>query len=139
MIQYLASFGVYLYPIVLVTLIILVLTVLNGLRLLRWRQRPDERLAISINAILFWGVVCAVLGFLGQWAGIYRSMTILSQAEVVNPAAIAKGFAQSLQTSILGLRVLLLASLVWLGLRSALGHLETRQSTPEPRAMAEER
>jgi biopolymer transport protein ExbB/TolQ len=119
MIQFIASFGFYLYPILLVTVAILVLTVMSVLRLLRWRQRPDERAEAGINAILFWGIVCAVLGFLGQWTGIYKSMMALREAAVVNPAMVATGIAESLQTTILGLGILLIAGLIWLALSSA--------------------
>ena len=128
MTQYIASFGFYLYPILLVTVAILVLTVMSVLRLLRWRQRPDERTEAGINAILFWGIVCAVLGLLGQWTGIYKSMMALREAAYINPAKVATGIAESLQTTILGLGILLIAGLIWLALSSAYRRLVTTES-----------
>jgi biopolymer transport protein ExbB/TolQ len=128
MMHFIASFGFYLYPILLVSVAILVLTVISVLRLLRWRQRPEERTEAGINAILFWGVVCAVLGFLSQWTGIYKSMMALREAAVVNPAMVATGIAESLQTAILGLGILLIAALIWLALSSVHRRLMATES-----------
>jgi biopolymer transport protein ExbB/TolQ len=121
---FIVTSGPYVYPMLLLLGVILALSVINGVRLLRWHHRPDERVAASINSILFWGVICAVLGFLGQWTGIHRSMTVVSQATVVSPAAVAQGVAESLQTTILGLGVLLVAGVLWLGLSSCRRRLE---------------
>jgi biopolymer transport protein ExbB/TolQ len=129
MIDFIASFGFYLFPILLVTIAILVLTVISMVRLLRWRQRPDERIETGINAILFWGVVCAVLGLLGLWTGIYKSMMVLREAAYVNPAAVAMGIAESLQTPILGLGILLIAALIWLALSSVHRRLVATEAT----------
>jgi uncharacterized membrane protein YjgN (DUF898 family) len=135
---FISSCGFYIFPIMLVAAIIIVLAVVNGLRLLRWRQRPDERTGTSIDAILFWGIVCAVLGFLGQWTGLYKVTTFLRDAPMFNPAALADGIAESLQTSIIGLGILLLAALLWLGLRSLRNRLVAGESQPASGLAAEE-
>ncbi len=96
----------------------------NGIRLLGWRRRPDEWVGAGINSILFWGVICAVLGFLGQWTGIYKSITVAASAEKINSRAVAQGFADSLQTTMLGLGILLIAALLWLALSSYKRRLE---------------
>jgi CubicO group peptidase (beta-lactamase class C family) len=68
-------------------------------------------------AILFWGFVAAILGFLGQCAALYRMMATVVAAESVAPDLLAEGFAGSFVTTLWGVGLLLLSGLVWLPLR----------------------
>ncbi len=127
--QFLAMAGPFILPLILLVAVIVILAMKNTFRLRRADPAHAGRLRGSIDAILFWGGVAAVLGFLGQWVGLYKATQAvaelgLSPVCAENPArCYAIGFAESLTTTIFGLTVLLLASLVWFALRSRVRHL----------------
>ena len=76
-----------------------------------------------INAILFWGVVGAVVGLLGQATGIYLALKTVSAAPEISPPIVMEGFAISFLTTIAGFLLLLLSGLAWMALRSMHGKL----------------
>ena len=81
----------------------------------------DPALRNRINAILFWGVVGAVVGLLGQATGIYLALKTVSVASEISPPLVMEGFAISFLTTIAGFLLLLLSGLAWMGLRSMYG------------------
>jgi len=114
MLRLIASCGVMLWPMLVLALVVMVLIVVNTIRLARGRH--DPRVRSSINAILFWGVVTAVLGITGQWIGLYKVAGVIFEVAPrlgINPAAVGIGFAESLRTSILGVAILLVAGVSW--------------------------
>jgi CubicO group peptidase (beta-lactamase class C family) len=68
-------------------------------------------------AILFYGFLAAVLGFLGQCAALYRIMSTVQAADALVPERLAEGFAASFITTLWGGGLLLVAGLVWIPLR----------------------
>jgi hypothetical protein len=124
MIRFIQSFGFYLWPLLLICVVIAVLTVINCVRLMSWHRSRHRRVSSSINAILFWGVVSAVIGFLSQWTGIYKGMLMLAKHGLSSPKALWMGIAESCQTPILGLGILLVAGLLWFMLHSYHRRLE---------------
>ncbi len=128
--QFLQMAGPFIFPLILLALVIAVLAMKNLLRLRGADPAQAGQLNASIDAILFWGGVAAVLGFLGQWTGLYRATQSvaelgLSPACVENPAlCYAIGFAESLTTTITGMTILLVSGLVWFTLRSRVRHLK---------------
>ncbi len=121
--------GPFIFPLALIALVIAILAMVNGLRLLGAERAHAERLRGAVDAILFWGAFAAVLGFLGQWTGLYKVFRAtaelgLSPACTDDPArCYAMGFAESLTTTITGLTIFLAAGLVWFILRSRVRHL----------------
>ena len=109
--------------------VVAALALINAIRLWSGRPAPAERLRGSVDAILFWGGFAAVLGFLGQWTGLYKAFRALSELGLSpscadNPArCYALGFAESLTPTIFGLTVFLFAGLLWLALRSRVRRL----------------
>ena len=101
--------------------VILVLTLLNVVRLLLFKGRRAARLGASIDAILFWGGLTAVFGFLGQWVGLYRGANAIFDAPAVNPELVVLGFGESLGTSVFGMFVLVVAAFLWFALRAMRG------------------
>lgn len=83
--------------------------------------RPGPALGNRINAVLFWGAFGAVVGLLGQANGIYLALRAISRASDVSPPIIMEGFAISFLTTIMGLLLLLVSALAWMGLRSLYG------------------
>jgi small neutral amino acid transporter SnatA (MarC family) len=120
MIRFLSEAGPFIFPIILLILVIGVLTLWNALILLLRRQDSVERRRQSINAILFWGSVAAVLGFLGQWMGIHKLTRVIYEQGTVSPPKVAYGISESLLTPISGMVVLVAAALLWFFLRLGL-------------------
>ena len=119
MLRFIASCGVMLWPILVLAIVVLVLIVVNTVRLARGRAGPQVR--SSINAILFWGVVTTILGFIGQWMGLYKGVQAIFEVAPrlgINPRAVGIGFAESLRTAILGVTVLIVAGVSWFLLRA---------------------
>jgi len=114
MARWIMSFGPMLWPILLVAAVVCVATVVKAVGLARGRVGELQR--GGINAILGWGVVALVLGLLGQFMGLYKGAQALAHARGVRPQLVAMGFGESIQTTILGLLVLLVAMVAWLAL-----------------------
>lgn len=72
----------------------------------------------SVNAILFWGVFAAVLGFLGQTVGIYIALTAIREATEIAPWIVVEGFMISFTPTLIGLAILTVAALVWFSLKT---------------------
>ncbi|MCP4574655.1 MAG: MotA/TolQ/ExbB proton channel family protein [bacterium] len=110
--QFFQASGVVGIPLAVLTLVIagLILRAVPAVR------RGDGSGAIF--AILFWGFVAAVLGFLGQCAGLYNALTVIATATAINPSIVSQGFAQSFTTTLWGSGLLLVAGLAWFVLRT---------------------
>ncbi|MGD8277382.1 MAG: serine hydrolase, partial [Gemmatimonadota bacterium] len=96
-----------------------VLVVLIGRGLVR--GTPDRKgeaagSAGAGSAILFWGFVSAVLGFLGQCAALYRITSVVVTAPALSPELLAEGFGGSFVTTLWGGGLLLVAGIAWLAL-----------------------
>ena len=100
-------------------LVILILALVNLLRLWLGDRDRAQRLRTSIDAILFWGCLTAVLGFLGQWSGLHRASRAVIQHGVVNPQLILLGLGESLGTTVFGMFTLVAAAFLWFALRLA--------------------
>jgi hypothetical protein len=114
MFRVIASCGIMLWPMLVLAVVVLVLIVVNTVRLAR--GRPVAHVQSSINAVLFWGVVTTILGFIGQWMGLYKVVGVVFEVAPrlgINPRAVGIGFAESLRTSIFGVAILLVAGVSW--------------------------
>jgi len=118
MIRLVQSCGPFLWPMLAICVAIAVLTLLNAARLLSWRRPHVQRVDASLNAILFWGGVSAVIGYLGQWNGFYKGLVNMARHGLRSPNALWMGIAESLQTLIFGLGILLVAGVIWFALLS---------------------
>jgi biopolymer transport protein ExbB/TolQ len=119
--------GPYMYVLTVLALVVLVLSVKKFIDLFSRTTPEPARLARGLNAILFWGCISAVLGFLGQFSGTYLSLMAIRRAGLVDPALLAKGVAISLITTVFGLMILAVATIVWFGLRCRLNGLVARR------------
>ena len=115
MLRLIMESGPMFWPILLISLVILVLFGIGAARLSS--GRATRRSKAGIDVILFWGGVATVLGFLGQCLGLWKGFRVMARegpVHGVNPAAVAMGISESLHTTIFGLTVLIAASLAWL-------------------------
>jgi hypothetical protein len=129
MFQFVAEAGVLVFPIVTLVLVTGLLALWNTVALLA-RFGSIERRRQSIDSVLFWGALAAVLGFLGQWLGIFKIAEAIAVRGAVNPAAVAYGISESLLTPIAGVSVLMMAGLIWSILRLGLWGAERRRAHP---------
>jgi hypothetical protein len=127
MLRFVMEAGPLVFPIVLLVLVIGLLAVWNLVALIA-RIGSIERRRQSIDSVLFWGALAVVLGFLGQWLGIFKIAEAIAARGVVSPNAVAHGISESLLTPISGVFTLMAAGLVWGGLRLGLWGLERRRS-----------
>jgi biopolymer transport protein ExbB/TolQ len=123
--RFLMEAGPLIWPVILLVLVILGLTIRNALALARSRSSMASR-RNSIDSILFWGSVAALIGFLGQWIGVMRLVTAIVDRGIVNPQAVVMGLSESLLTPVAGMFVLVLAGFLWFFLRIGLWSLERR-------------
>lgn len=123
MLHFIQTCGFFGWPLTLVALVEVGLALRLAGRFIRGAAAGPET-AGRINTILFWGFVAAVMGFLGQAVGIYNAMRVIATAEAVAPNLVAQGFAESFTTTVFGLTILLMATLVWLGLRAWNGRVQ---------------
>ncbi|MCG6957970.1 MAG: beta-lactamase family protein [Gemmatimonadetes bacterium] len=102
--------GPWAVPLVILTLVVAGLIVRALLR----AGTPEA--VGSRNAILFWGFVAAVLGFLGQCSALYRATSVVVTAPELSPEIVAEGFALSFVPTLWGGGILLLSGLAWVAL-----------------------
>jgi len=120
MFRFFMEAGPLVFPVLFLALVVLVLTVYNLLVVLT-RSRPAlEERRRSIDSILVWGGLAAMLGFLGQWIGLNKMARIVVERGVVSPKAVAIGLSESLSTPVAGMFVFLVAAFLWFFLRVAL-------------------
>jgi biopolymer transport protein ExbB/TolQ len=126
MLRFFQEGGVFMWPILFIAIANLVLVIRVAMRITRGRPEDAPGTVHAINAILFWSALGALLGFLGQHSGLYKAMSVIARAPEISPRMVARGFAESLTTTIFGLAVLALSALAWFVLhawlrRSAVG------------------
>ena len=117
MIEYLRICGPYGHVIVLLALVNLLLTIRCLVRLSGSAPGAVDVRGTS-GTILFWGALCAVLGFLGQYTGIYNALGAIIRATEIDPRVCAEGFRQSFSTTLAGLGVLVGSAIAWFVLRA---------------------
>lgn len=110
--RYMLEGGFVMWPILLLAIVSAVLVLANAVRLFV-RRSTSARTESSVNAILFWATVAVVLGWFGQWTGLYKSAAVIAQASMLNPSAVAMGFSQSLISTIAGVTVFVVAAPCW--------------------------
>ena len=120
MTRFLMEAGPFVIPILLLIPIIGLLTLWNLVFLLIDGRSSTTTRRHGIDAVLFWGGVAAVLGFLGQWVGIHRLTRVLHERGVVGPEMVSYGISESLLTPIAGMAVLAVAAVLWFLLRLVL-------------------
>ena len=118
--------GPLIWPVILLVFVIFGLVVKNAVALIGKRGEPTSRRQ-SIDAVLFWGSVAAVIGFLGQWLGVMRLITVIFERGVVSPNMVVYGLSESLLTPVAGMFVLVISAFLWFFLRVGLWSVDRRR------------
>lgn len=128
MIRFLSEAGPVIFPLMLLAAVVLGLTLWNALVLMLRGSAAANRRRHSIDAILFWGSVAAVLGFLGQWIGLAKMAQLVAQRGIVSPQMVVFGLSESLMTTVSGMVVFTVSAFLWFFLRTGLWSIEKRAS-----------
>jgi hypothetical protein len=114
MLELLRLGGQWSWLLLLTAIVVAILAIQSAYRLIRAGAGDASRIRHGIQAIFFWGGVAAVLGFLGQFSGLYLGLQGIADATTLSPSRVAAGIAASCSSSILGLGLLFAACLVGL-------------------------
>ena len=101
----------------IVLLAILVLAVKN-IVLVAKNEKEELVFSSQIGYIKSLGLFALVLGFLGQFLGLFQAFEYIASKGTVSPSILAAGFRVSSIASIYGMIIFLVAYLLWFGLDS---------------------
>ena len=118
-IKFVMQAGPYIWLQFALAWVIVFLTIMATILVMLRRGKRAARLRTLIDAILFWGCLTAVLGFLGQWSGLHRASKAVFDHGVVDPQLVILGLGESLSTTVFGMFTLVIAGFLWYGLRAA--------------------
>ncbi len=105
-------------PLVLLTLVIIGLAIYRFIQVVQTGATKGPALQAGINTILFWGGFAAVLGLFGQFSGITKALRVIADAPTVSPRLVYLGLYESFLSTLMGFIILIIASLIWLVLRT---------------------
>lgn len=126
MLQFLREAGPVIFPLMLLAAVVLLLTLWNAVALMLRGGDAAARRRHSIDGILFWGSVAAVLGFLGQWIGITKMVVVVAERGIVSPSMVVLGLSEALLTTVTGMMVFTVSAFLWFSLRVGLWNAERR-------------
>ena len=107
------SAGPWAWPLTAMAVAIAALSIRKIVQIFITKETDPARLERGLHAILFWGILSAVTGILGQISGIYHALNIIIHASEISPQVIAIGLTESFTTTLFGLFVLVISSIVW--------------------------
>ena len=113
MIQFFLEGGMLMWFLLIIALVILVLSIRKAIQLYGKQELPKPALETGINAIIFWGAISAIFGFLAHYLGLYNAMLSINRANDISPAIVAGGYAASLITILTGLTIFIISLLIW--------------------------
>jgi CubicO group peptidase (beta-lactamase class C family) len=102
MMNYLRVCGPAGWGLLLISLVVIIVIVHTVNLLVRQGNGQRPTLLYSLNALVFWGFMGAVLGFLGQTSAIHEAMTVIIPAKSISPEMIDRGFRESFLPSFWG-------------------------------------
>jgi len=120
--------GVWMYPMILMSFVVIVLSVKKGLVLFRKNNLTSNQLEKGMNAILFWGATSLLFGLLAQMAGLYQALGFIKNANDISLGIVAGGLRVSLTYPIFGMLTFIFSALIWFVLRSKYKSLRLRLS-----------
>jgi len=128
------SGGVVMYPLLLIVIGILVLAARAAWPVFGQARPLPPAAERWLHAILFWGAISVVVGFLGTTAGIIQMAQAVGLAGGVEAPLLWGGFGVALVTTIFGLLIFLLAAVLWFLLRQRNEALKGVIGAPSPTA-----
>lgn len=109
--------GIFMWPLLIILLSIIFISLKKAIDLFLRKNLEAKHIESGLNAILFWGVLSIIIGFIAHFCGLYLAMVEIANANDISPAIVAHGFAVSLITIIFGMLIFLFSAIFWLILR----------------------
>ena len=109
--------GPFMWPLLVFAIVVVVLTVRKAPEAFGRKEADAVKGEGGVNAILFWGCMSLLTGFLAHYTGIYNAMLAISRASDISPAVMARGYAQSLVPILTGLLICVASAVAWFVLR----------------------
>ncbi len=103
----------------IVFLVVFILSIKNALVIFS-KESDKEKVSSQISLIKSLGLFALVLGFLGQFLGLFQAFNFIAEAGTISPAILANGLKVSSIASIYGMIIFLVAYLIWFGLNLVL-------------------
>ena len=107
------SMGFTRWPLAFSVVVIAALTMFSGFRLFRSDASADLRSKAFVDAILFWGGFAVIWGVLGTLIGITIAAQAIEAAGAVSTTLVWGGIKVAMLTSLFGMLILVIASLIW--------------------------
>lgn len=117
MFQFIAESGPFMVLLLIISVGLIILMIKKIVDIFVTKKELGTQDESSINAILFWGCISALLGILGQLTGLYLAIGAIAMAKDISPQIVLIGLKISFNTTLYGLWVLLLSSVVWFVLK----------------------
>jgi len=118
MVRFILSCGPYGPVLVILSAVVLVLSIKKVIDLYSVRSQEVKRLDRGLHSILFWGGFAGVLGLLGQFSAVYKSLSVIISAPAIDPKRVMLGMAESFHTTLFRLTICLISGLIWFGLNA---------------------
>jgi biopolymer transport protein ExbB/TolQ len=125
MIDAFQSGGIMMWPMLAIGLGILALAIRTAFALFG-SGVPEPQTETRLQAILFWGVMAALLGLLGTAVGIIQMAQVLAVLGQVESPLVYGGIGVVLVTLVFGMMIFLVAAICWFLLRQAYLRAATR-------------
>jgi biopolymer transport protein ExbB/TolQ len=106
--------GIFMWPILIIAISIVILSIKKAIDLFGRTDLNQKQLESGLNAIVFWGAISSVFGFLAHFAGMYMAMVSIAEANDISPSIVARGFSVSLIPILFGLVIFMLSGILWL-------------------------
>ena len=104
-------------------LLILIITaavfaVISAVRLWGKKEPPKHAAENSVMNLLWTGILSEAVGVLGTVTGIYNAASAISSAGDVSPKIVWRGIHVALSTTLLGLGIFVICTILWMIFRS---------------------
>jgi hypothetical protein len=109
--------GFIAYPLAIVSVFLVIEIARATDAVLADRGASASATSARIHPVLLWGVLAAVLGVLGTVIGVYQAAEAISRAGTATPTLVWSGIKVTLGSTIVGMLLLGIASVGWLGLQ----------------------
>ncbi len=105
------------WPLALAWVAVLILSAWSAVKLFRPSAYADHRTKAWVDAILFWGGFALICGVAGTLVGTTLAFQSIERAGEVSPTLVAGGIKVALLSSMVGMLLLIIASLSWFALQ----------------------
>jgi len=105
-------------PLLILSFVIVILSIKKIVALFLKKRLSRSKLEGGLNAIIFWGAISALLGFVFHYLGLFQALQGIADApRNPSPSIVARGYAVSISKIIWGLLNFIFSVIIWYILR----------------------